>query len=98
MGVSYNVKDETIDRLVDRNRELRDELERVKSKNAELAKKINELHNENDILNLEIDSYRSCIRTLVDSMSGVANKISDTAERMRIVANAIDSTYLKECS
>ena len=54
MGVSYSVKDETIDRLVERNRELRDELDFMKKaakakdeNNAKLANKIAELNREN---------------------------------------------------
>lgn len=103
--MSYNVKDETIDRLVDRNRELRDELDLMKKaakakdeNNAKLANKIAELNRENTNLNAEIDSYRACVKTLIGCMSGLANKLDDEAERVTSIAKAVESAYLGKCS
>lgn len=105
MGVSYNEKDETIDRLVIRNRELRCELERVKEAadrrakhNVDLAKKINELRKENENLNAEIDSYRAAIRNMVGCMTGLANKLTVGAENMSTLAKSVESMYLGKCS
>lgn len=105
MGVSYSVKDETIDRLVERNRELRDELDFMKKaakakdeNNAKLANKIAELNRENMNLNAEIDSCRACIQTLVGCMSGLANKLHDEADRVTSIAEAVKSAYLGKCS
>ena len=105
MGVSYSVKDETIDRLVERNRELRDELDSMKKaakakdeNNAKLANKIAELNRENMNLNVEIDSCRACIQALVGCMSGLANKLHDEAERVTSIAETVKSVYLGKCS
>lgn len=83
MFVSYGVKgvkDEAIDRLAFRNRELREELERLKEKNARLGKKIVSQGKENDRLNNEIDRYRSCIKNMAFHLSELAGKLSDGLE------------------
>lgn len=80
MFVSYDVNDETIERLACRNRELREELDRVKEKNERLGKKLVSLSKENDRLNNEIDRYRACIKNMAFHLSELAGKLSDGLE------------------
>ena len=105
MFVSYDVNDETIERLACRNRELREELERVEEAadrrakhNVGLAKKINELRKENENLNAEIDSYRAAIRSMIECMTGLANKLTVEAENMSSIAKSVEAMYLGKCS
>lgn len=76
MFVSYDVNDETIERLACRNRELREELDRVKEKNERLGKKLVSLSKENDRLNNEIDRYRTCIENVANHLTGLSTKLS----------------------
>lgn len=75
MFVSYGVKDETIDSLAGSNCQLREELDRVKEKNARLGKKLVSLSKENDRLNNEIDRYRACIKNMASHLSGLSSKL-----------------------